>query len=125
MAVRKSIARKFNRKTRGEDATGKICLVLTTVNNPELADLIAASLIRKKLAACVNIVPNVKSFYRWKGKVESAEEFLLVIKTTHAKITSLEKTLKELHTYSVFEFIVMDIHDGSTDYLAWILDSVK
>ncbi len=123
MAARKSAARKSNQKAPGNNAAGKFCIVLTTVDKPQLAHKIAETLVKDKIAACVNIVPNIKSVYRWKGKIESVEEFLLIIKTTQVKIKSLEAAIKKLHTYSVPEFIVLEIKDGSSDYMGWILES--
>ena len=125
MAPRKSIASKTASRTPIMDARSKFCIVLTTVDKSTLAAKIAETIVKKELAACVNIVPNIKSVYRWKNKIETANEFLLLIKTTQSKIDSIEATIKKLHTYSIPEFIVLEIKDGSTDYLEWVLDSLK
>ena len=125
MAPRKSAASKTTSRTPNTDARSKFCIVLTTVDKSTLAAKIAETIVKKELAACVNIVPNIKSVYRWKNKIETANEFLLLIKTTQSKIDSIEATIKKLHTYSIPEFIVLEIKDGSTDYLEWVLDSLK
>jgi periplasmic divalent cation tolerance protein len=79
----------------------------------------------KKLAACANILPSVQSIYRWKGKVETAREVLLLIKTTAARLPQLEKEVKRLHSYEVPEFIALSISAGSSDYLNWIQQNSK
>jgi periplasmic divalent cation tolerance protein len=81
--------------------------------------------VHKRLAACVNVVRTpVESFYTWKGKLESAREHLLLIKTTAARLPQLEREVKRLHTYDVPEFIALPIAEGSADYLSWLKDSV-
>jgi periplasmic divalent cation tolerance protein len=101
-------------------------LVLVTCATLLQAKLIARTVVEKRLAACVNIlrVP-VESHYRWKGRVESARELLLLIKTTAPKLPQLEKEVKRLHSYAVPEFLVLPIVAGSDDYLSWLTDSVK
>ncbi|PYT50512.1 MAG: hypothetical protein DMG43_14855, partial [Acidobacteria bacterium] len=80
----------------------------------------------KRLAACVNIILSpVESFYTWKGNLEKAREYLLVIKTTETRLAKLEKEVKQLHSYEVPEFIALPILGGSKDYLAWLRESVK
>jgi periplasmic divalent cation tolerance protein len=101
-------------------------LVLVTCPSLALARKIARSVVQKRLAACVNVVRSpVESFYTWKGKLESAREHLLLIKTTAARLPQLERVVKRLHTYDVPEFVVLDITGGSTEYLAWLVDSVE
>lgn len=86
---------------------------------------IAREVVRKRLAACVSVfLSPVESFYTWKGKVEKAREFLLVIKTTRKRLSNLEKEVKRLHSYEVPEFIVVPIVTGSRNYLLWLNDSV-
>jgi periplasmic divalent cation tolerance protein len=78
------------------------------------------------MAACANIVATpVQSVYRWKGRVESAEEFLLVIKTTQGRFAELKAAVKRLHSYDVPEIIALPIAAGGTNYLNWISESVK
>jgi periplasmic divalent cation tolerance protein len=77
------------------------------------------------LAACVNILPPMRSIYRWKGAVEDASERQLVIKTTAARVPELQLRLKTLHPYEVPEFLVLPITEGSPDYLSWLTDSTR
>jgi periplasmic divalent cation tolerance protein len=99
-------------------------LVLTTAGSEVEAGEIANQLVERRLAACVNIVPRIQSVYRWEGKVESAEEFLLIIKTTKGRSPDVQATIRELHSYDLPEFIVISMEDGSAEYLKWIEESV-
>jgi periplasmic divalent cation tolerance protein len=94
--------------------------VLVTAATKKEAEKISKAILRKRLAACVNIVPGLTSFFHWKGKIEKANEFLLLIKTQSELFTDLEKTVKTNHGYSVPEIIAMPITKSSKDYLAWI-----
>lgn len=80
----------------------------------------AQELVSRRLAACVNVVPGVRSFYWWDGSVQDDDELLLVIKTRVELLPQLESAIKELHSYEVPEFIVLPIDGGSSAYLAWI-----
>ena len=101
------------------------CVVLVTCGSMKEARKIARDVVGKKLAACVNIGTGaVESVYRWKAKVETAREFLLVMKTTTLRLAELEKEVKRLHSYDVPEFVVMEIVQGSKEYLRWIEESV-
>jgi periplasmic divalent cation tolerance protein len=100
-------------------------LVLTACGSQKEALKIAHALVERQLAACVNIVPQVASVYRWQGKIETAEESLLVIKTTSAAFERLRQALVELHSYQVPECIAIAIEDGSVAYLEWIGESVR
>jgi periplasmic divalent cation tolerance protein len=104
--------------------TDKI-LVLTTAGSKEEARKIGRALVERLLAACVNIVPHVRSIYRWEGEVEEAEEWLLIIKTTRAAFERTRDAICELHSYDVPECICLPIEDGSVEYLSWIGQSVK
>ncbi len=103
--------------------TDKI-IVLTTTGSREEADRIAQALVERRLAACVNISAPVRSVYRWKGTVESAEEFLLLIKSSAAAFVRVRDTIKELHSYEVPECIALPIENGSEEYLKWIVENV-
>lgn len=99
-------------------------IVLTAAGSQEEARKIAQALVERRVAACVNIVPNIESIYRWQGKVETAQEWLLVIKTTGAAFDSVCRTIHELHSYDLPECICLSIEDGSPTYLDWIGESV-
>ena len=98
-------------------------IVLTTTATREDAGKIARALVERRLAACVNLVA-IESVYRWKDEVESAEEWLLVIKTTAAAFAQVHAAIKELHIYELPECVVLPIENGSEEYLAWIGESV-
>ncbi len=104
--------------------TDKI-LVLTTAGSKDEARKIGHALVERFLAACVNVVPRVQSIYRWEGKIEEAEEWLLVIKTTHDAFSRVQTAILELHSYQTPECVSISIDDGSTEYLGWIGQSVK
>lgn len=99
-------------------------VVLVTCPTLAVARKIARAVVQKRLAACVNVVRSpVESYYTWKGKLESAREYLLLIKTTTARLPQLEREVKRRHTYEVPEFIALPITDGSRDYLSWLTES--
>jgi periplasmic divalent cation tolerance protein len=81
--------------------------------------------VEKRLAACANILPGVQSIYRWKGKVERAQEILVLMKTTVARLRPLEREVKRLHSYDVPEFVVLPVVAGSREYLDWVGHSVR
>ena len=88
------------------------------------AKRIARAVVEERLAACVNILPGaVTSIYRWKGKVESARERLLLIKTSRKRLAKLQAAVERLHSYDVPEFIALPIAAGSRAYLAWLDES--
>jgi len=99
-------------------------LVLTTAGSEAEAQKIANQLVERRLAACVNIVPRIQSVYRWEGKVETAEEFLLIIKTTKTRIQDVQAAIRELHSYDLPECVVISMEGGSSEYLKWIEESV-
>ncbi len=99
-------------------------IVLTTTGLRQEAEKIAHALVERRLAACVNIVGPIHSVYRWQGKVESAPEHLLLIKTTAALFDAVAKAIRELHSYDLPECIELSIEGGSAEYLAWIEQSV-
>ena len=104
--------------------TDKI-VVLVTSGSAKEARKIARAVVEQRLAACVNIVTSpVQSVYRWKGRVESAKEFLLIIKTTQSRFAKLEAAVERHHSYDVPEIIALPIARGAATYLNWISDSV-
>src|SRR5580693_7049514 len=100
-------------------------IVLTTAGSEEEAGKIARYLVERQLAACVNIVPQVTSIYRWQGKVEEAREWLLIVKTTAGAFGEVRETIAGLHSYEVPECICVAIEDGAPGYLEWIGESVR
>ncbi len=100
-------------------------IVLTTAASEEEARKIARHLVERRAAACVNIVPQITSIYRWQGKVEEAREWLLIVKTTAAAFGQVSHAIAELHSYEVPECVCLPIEDGSPAYLEWIAESVS
>jgi periplasmic divalent cation tolerance protein len=100
-------------------------VVLTTVSSSEEAKRIAHSLVEDRLAACVNIMGNVESIYRWQGAIEEVEEVLLLIKTRVEKLDALEAAVRRLHSYAVPEFVILKVDGGSDAYLRWFDESLE
>jgi len=101
------------------------CLVLSTVPSPKTARKLALALVQNRLAACVNVVNGLDSFFWWQGKVDQARESLLVIKTTSSHFPRLVKFLKKQHPYEVPEIIGLPIEKGNREYLRWIEETLK
>lgn len=95
-------------------------VVLVTVGSPEEGDRLARALVEERLAACVNQVKTVQSTYRWQGRVERAEEDLLIIKSRGDLFDRLKQRIEQLHSYSVPEIIALPIVAGSQSYLRWL-----
>lgn len=96
------------------------------VTHPEVgAEDFARALVERQVAACVNILPTVRSIYRWEGKLESSPECLLLIKTDETKLDTLESVVLELHPYDVPEFVAVKTHKVSAAYDAWLKAAVK
>jgi periplasmic divalent cation tolerance protein len=99
--------------------TDKI-VVLSTCESEQQAAAIARHLIEHHLAACVNILPGARSIYRWKGAIEDAGEWMLVIKTRRDRFAALRAAVAKLHSYEVPEVIALPVVDGSESYLGWL-----
>ena len=99
-------------------------IVLTTTGSEAEAQKIARHLVENRMAACINIVPQIDSVYRWQGKVEEAREWLLLIKTTADAFEKVREAIAELHSYELPECVCLKVEDGSPHYLQWIADSV-
>ncbi len=95
-------------------------VVLVTTPTPERAAEIARALVEERLAACGNVVPGLRSIYRWEGKVQDEAEALLVLKTTRARFEALRDRVLALHPYEVPEVIALPVEAGSARYLAWL-----
>jgi len=100
-------------------------LILTTAGSREEAQKLAAALVSSHLAACVNITGAIESHYWWSGQAESANEHLLFIKTTASAVARVREKIRELHSYELPEFIVLNIEDGEARYLEWIAAAVR
>lgn len=104
--------------------TDKIVVLNTCVSHEQAARL-ARHLVEHRLAACVNILPNVHSIYRWEGKVEDSGEWMLVIKSRRDLFVALRAEIEKLHSYEVPEIIALPVVDGSQAYLGWIEHELK
>jgi periplasmic divalent cation tolerance protein len=100
-------------------------LVISTAGSREEAARIATALIEGRLAACVNIAGPIDSIYRWQGKIERAQEFLMLVKTTSRQSAETMQRIRQLHSYAVAEAIEVSIDGGNAEYLRWISDSVR
>ena len=100
-------------------------VVLCTVSTEKEALKIAQALVQREEAACVNMVPMIRSIYRWKGKIWNEAEQLLIIKTTSATLADVERTVKELHSYELPEILALSASEGDEGTIRWILDTVK
>ncbi|MCX6113460.1 MAG: divalent-cation tolerance protein CutA [Proteobacteria bacterium] len=103
----------------------KYIVILVTAPSRKEAKKIADAVLDKKACACVNIINGVKSLFYWKGKIDNAQESLLVIKTKKTAYRNIEKIIKNIHSYTVPEIIALPIVFGSRDYLNWIENTVK
>ncbi|GLI36402.1 divalent-cation tolerance protein CutA [Desulforhabdus amnigena] len=100
-------------------------VIFVTVGNENEASKIAQVLVEERWVACVNIVPRIRSVYRWKGEVCSDEEFLLVMKTRSSLFTALQNRILELHSYEVPEIIAVPLTQGLPDYLHWVEENTR
>ena len=99
-------------------------VALSTAPSVEVAAEIARALVGERLAACVNIVPGVRSIYRWRGAISDDAEVLCVIKTRADRVDALRARLVQLHPYDVPELVVLSVADGHAPYLSWIDESL-
>ncbi len=101
-----------------------IVIFITAANKKE-AQRIAGELLKHKLVACVNIVDKIDSFFRWQGKIDTAKEALLIVKSSKSKLAQIIKLVKSIHSYKVPEIIALPIIGGLKSYLKWIGESVS
>ena len=107
-------------------ASGRSRVVLVTCGTLSESRKIARRVVERRFAACVNVLRSpMDSYYTWKGQLEVAREYLLVMKTTKNRLAELEKEVKRLHSYEVPEFITLAITHGSRAYLSWLQRSVR
>ena len=102
---------------------GDAIVVLITASSREEADRIARRLVEDRLAACVNVVPQVRSLFVWEGKLSQENEVLLVVKSRRARFQQLATAVTRLHSYRVPEIIALPVVMGSADYLRWVSES--
>ncbi len=101
-------------------AGGSEVIVLSTAPKMAEAKKIGKSLVDARLIACANILPKIRSIYRWQGKVHDEPEVLIVMKSLTSKVPAIKRELKKLHSYDCPELVVVKIADGLPDYLKWI-----
>jgi len=99
-------------------------VILITAPNNDEASRLAQQLVERQLAACVNIVPGIRSIYRWEGRICDDAEAMLIVKTLQPLLGKVIDAIKELHSYQVPEVIALPVLAGNPAYLAWINDSV-
>jgi uncharacterized protein involved in tolerance to divalent cations len=100
------------------------CVVVwTTISTTADGRALASTLVGERLVACVNVLPQMESVYRWQGEVESDQERQLIMKTTAARVPELQARLRQLHDYDLPEFLVLPVVGGSDAYLNWIRES--
>jgi periplasmic divalent cation tolerance protein len=100
-------------------------VVLVTTGSEAEARCIARALVEQELVACVNVLPNVRSIFRWEGQVVEDQEFLLIAKTISQAFERVAAAVKSMHSYSLPEVIALPIQQGLPEYLAWIRDTTK
>ncbi len=102
-----------------------VLICFNTCPDPATAERLAAVLVTERLAACVNVLPGVRSTYRWQGRLEQADEVLLVIKTTPGRYPALQARLPELHPYELPELLAVDAVEGLPAYLRWVAEGTR
>ncbi len=100
-------------------------IVLITVSSSDEAEKVGTSLVEEHLAACVNIMPGIRSIFFWEGKVQVEQELILLCKSTQQLLDKLISRVKELHSYTVPEILALPVVGGSADYLSWLREMTK
>ncbi len=103
---------------------GEIIVLITASSNDEAAK-VGTSLVEEHLAACVNIVPGIRSIFFWEGKIQNEQEILLLCKSRQQLLDKLISRVKELHSYTIPEILALSVIGGSSDYLSWLRDMTK
>lgn len=114
----------INVMERQKDTESAVVLAITTFADANTARQIGTRMVEAQLAACVNVIPGLESFYRWKGDLEVEGECLALVKTTRDRAGELERWLREHHPYEQPEFLVIPVEGGSAAYLGWVRDTV-
>jgi len=97
-----------------------VVVINTTINNMQDARKIAHTLVEEQLVACVNIIPNVESVYRWKGNIEEDNEYILIARTTDDNVEKTIQRIEQLHTYELPDIVVLPVTGGLKDYLEYV-----
>jgi periplasmic divalent cation tolerance protein len=100
-------------------------LVFMTAPDEAVASSLARTLVEARLAACANLIPGVRSIYRWKDEICDDGEWLVLFKTTEARLQSLREKIIDMHPYDCPEVLVVDVSDGAPEYLQWVMDQVS
>jgi periplasmic divalent cation tolerance protein len=100
-------------------------VVFVTVGNADAAAAIAKKLVEERMVACANLVPRIRSIYRWKGEIYDEEEYLLIMKTRSSLVPALTMRVRELHSYEVPEIIAVSIEEGLPEYLNWVMENTR
>ncbi|MBU1107225.1 MAG: divalent-cation tolerance protein CutA [Candidatus Riflebacteria bacterium] len=101
----------------------RVCLV--TLPDRDTALKIADDIVKSRLCACANLLPGIESVYTWQGKIETSAEVMMVIKTQQSCVDALDARIRELHPYSVYEFLVLPVLSGNQNYLNWIKEATS
>ena len=101
-----------------------ISVIYTTINNIQDARKIAHTIVEEQLVACVNIIPNIESVYRWKGKIEEDNEYAIIAKTTEENVKKSIQRIEQIHPYDIPDIIVLPVTDGLQDYLDYVSNEV-
>ncbi|HEV2438122.1 MAG TPA: divalent-cation tolerance protein CutA [Verrucomicrobiae bacterium] len=101
-------------------STSTFAVVLVTVPDLKTARVLARAALRTRLIACANLLPKIESHYRWRGKIESGSEVLLILKTQKSRLPALEKLILARHPYDTPEFLVLPLFAGNQRYFEWL-----
>lgn len=100
----------------------QLSIVLVSMPDAEKASLMARGLVEQRLAACVNVLEGVRSFYKWKGEICEDPEVLLLIKTRRALLEPLIQSIRSLHPYELPEILALDVSGGLSEYMSWVME---
>jgi periplasmic divalent cation tolerance protein len=104
---------------------GEAVVVLITAGSQDEAERVASALLEARLAACVNLLPGITSLFWWEGKIDRADEVLLLVKTRRELMPKLLEHVKAVHSYDVFEALALPIAAGNPEYLCWLEDTTS